>query len=314
MTGDSLPLRPLSIGELFDRAVTLYARNFVLFSLIMLVAVLPTTIASYFATFGNSSYQQILQQATHPGRVPPRTELASLLQFESTIAVVVLLAIVILPYALIAIVTAVSKLYRAERPTFAQCYRAALVRWPSVLGVTLLEILILGGVIMGGAIVFGVTAAVAALATRGSLPGIAIALILFFGIGLVWLLALGLCWIAMGFAFNAVGIEGASVSSAIGSGFVRIFSGRELGRAVLVILATGAIYIGLYIVSMVLAALIGSLTHSMALLEVVTAPLSWLSSTFIALIFAVYYFDVRVRREGLDLQSAIDRLEPQTTV
>ncbi|HEY9180348.1 MAG TPA: hypothetical protein VIO32_06480, partial [Candidatus Baltobacteraceae bacterium] len=42
-------LRPLTMGEIFDRAITLYVRNFVPFSLIVLVVVVPSAVMQYFA-------------------------------------------------------------------------------------------------------------------------------------------------------------------------------------------------------------------------------------------------------------------------
>ena len=85
---------------------------------------------------------------------------------------------------------------------------------------------------------------------------------------------------------------------------------RRLGKGETDIPAiVGAIYIGIYIVVFAATGLVQALTHSFALAEIASAPISLVSSTFIALLFAIYYFDVRVRREGLDMQSALDRLE-----
>ena len=266
IAGDALPLRPLSIGEIFDRTVTLYVRYFGLFTLIMLVVVLPLTVASYFSTYGSGAYQQVLQQATHPSSTPSPVVLSRLLQFEGILMLVLLLQLLLLPFANAATASAVADLYRAKRPTWRQSYAAALRRWPAILGATVLN-------------------------------------------WKSWLLALALCVFAMGFAFISIVVEDAAVFPAISSGFARIFNRGELGRAVLVFLALIAISIGLYIVLGIAAALAQGLTHSLVLYGIVTAPISILSSTFTALLFAVYYFDVRVRREGLDMQTQLDRLE-----
>jgi hypothetical protein len=311
IAGDALPLRPLSIGEIFDRTVTLYVRHFGLFTLIMLVVVLPLTVASYFATYGSGTYQQVLQQATHPGRTstPPPLILSSLLQFEGILMLVVLLQLVLQPFANTATASAVSDLYRAQRPTWRQSYAAALRRWPSILGAELMTLVILGAAVVAGAFAFGAILTAGIFLVRGST-----AAIIAFGfvsvlLGLAWMLAVALCAFAMGFAFISIVIEGAGVFPAISLGFARIFSRRELGRAVLVFIALIAISIGLYIVLAIVAALAQGLTHSLALYGIVTAPISVVSSTFTALLFAVYYFDVRVRREGLDMQTQLDRLE-----
>jgi len=122
-------------------------------------------------------------------------------------------------------------------------------------------------------------------------------------------MSMALCLFALGFAFNALVVEGSAVFAAISLGFARVFNKRELGRAMLVVLALLAISIGLYIVLALLAGLAESVTHNLTLYEIVTAPVSLISGTFTALLFAVYYFDVRVRREGLDMQTALERLE-----
>ena len=160
-----------------------------------------------------------------------------------------------------------------------------------------------------GAFAFGAVFAAGIFVVRGSTLAIiafGVVMAVFF---IAWLLALALCVFAMGFAFISIVVEDAAVFPAISSGFARIFNRGELGRAVLVFLALIAISIGLYIVLGIAAALAQGLTHSLVLYGIVTAPISILSSTFTALLFAVYYFDVRVRREGLDMQTQLDRLE-----
>jgi hypothetical protein len=309
MAGDALPLRPLSIGEIFDRAVTLYVRHFVLLTLIMLVVLLPLTILTYFSTVGSTSYQQILQQATHPERSPSPSSIASLLQFEGVLMLVVVLQLFLMPFANVAIAAAVAALYRAERPNWRGCYAVALRRWPAMLGTAFMEIVILGSVAFAGAFAFGLMVVIGVIVTRGSVAAAVVLGIVAVVLMVAWFLAMFLCAIALGFAFNAIGIEGAPAFTAIGLGFARIFNRRELSRASLVVVAIGAIYVGIYLVIFALFGLIQTVTHSFALVEIANVPISLLSATFIALLFAVYYFDVRVRREGLDMQAALDRLE-----
>ena len=70
-----------------------------------------------------------------------------------------------------------------------------------------------------------------------------------------------------------------------------------------------AVSIGIQIVAAVALALLQGFHRNVVLYELVSAPLTLVSNTFTGLLFAVYYFDVRVRREGLDVQSALERLE-----
>ncbi len=309
IAGDALPLRPLSIGEIFDRTVTLYVRYFGLFTLIMMVVILPLTVASYFSTYGNGGYEQVLQQATHPSSTHSPVVLSRLLQFEGILMLVLLLQLLLLPFANTAAASAVAALYRAERPTWRQSYSAALRRWPAILGAELMTILIVGAAVLVGAFAFGAMFAAGIFLVRGSAATIVVFGFLIAIFMIAWLLSLALCTFAMGFAFISIVVENSPVFQAVTSGFARIFNRRELGRAVLVFLALIAISIGLYIVLGIAAALAQGITHSLVLYGIVTAPISLISSTFTALLFAVYYFDVRVRREGLDIQTQLDRLE-----
>jgi hypothetical protein len=178
-----------------------------------------------------------------------------------------------------------------------------------MLGTAFMEIVILGAIAFAGSFAFGLIVVIGVIATRGSVVAAVVLGIIAVILLTAWLVLMILCAIALGFAFNAIGLEGSPAFTAIGLGFARIFNRRELGRAALVVLAISAIYVGIYLVFFALFGLIQSVVHSFALVELASVPFSLVSTTFIALLFAVYYFDVRVRREGLDMQAALDRLE-----
>jgi hypothetical protein len=308
-TGVSFPMRPLGIGEIFDRTITLYVRHFGLFTLIMLVVVLPVTIAQYFATAGNSLYQQILQQAGSPKPAPSPQLLSSIFQFYAVLGGVVLLQLLLVPFANAATTWAVASIYRTQRSTWRESYAAALRRWPSILGAEFMTVVIVGALLIAGALAFGAVFGVGLLALRGSTAGIAVFSVVMVLLLIAWLLWILLSTLAMGFAFNAIVVEELGTFPAIGAGFGRIFSRAELGRAVLVMLGSLAVLVALYIVIALAAATLRSFTHNLTLYEIVTAPISLISATFSALLYAVYYLDVRMRREGLDVQAALDRLE-----
>ena len=309
--GVSFPLRPLGIGEIFDRTVTLYVRYFGLFTLIMLVVVLPVTIVQYFATAGNSLYQQILQQAASPKPSPaPSPQLIStVLQFYTILGGVVLLQLLLVPFANSATAWAVASIYRTNAATWRESYAAALRRWPSIIGAEFMTLVIVGAVILIGAFAFGTIFAVGLIAAGRS----AAALVVFAGImiilGIAWMIAAVLATLAMGFAFNAIVVEELAVFPAIGAGFGRIFSRAEFGRALLVVLGSIAVLIVLYIIIAIAAGATQAFGHNLTLYEIVTAPVSLVSATFTALLYAVYYLDVRVRREGLDIEAAFEKLQ-----
>ena len=60
-------LRALTIGEIFDRAVTLYVRNFVVFTLIVLTLLVPIGVLQYFySDKAANSFAQLMRQIQHP--------------------------------------------------------------------------------------------------------------------------------------------------------------------------------------------------------------------------------------------------------
>jgi hypothetical protein len=113
--------------------------------------------------------------------------------------------------------------------------------------------------------------------------------------------------VALTFAMFAVIIEERPVFTAIGEGFARIFSRAEFGRALLFTLAwiaismvaIGAVYLFLFL------ALYFHQPWIVSLENVVVTTVIYAFST---VLLAVYYYDVRIRREGLDLETQLERL------
>jgi len=221
---------------------------------------------------------------------------------------VVIVQLVIMPFAFVALASAVGDIYATQRATWRASYAAALRRWPAVLGTEFMTLVIFGAATMGLGLFLGVLIGVGFAVGRG--PGAAVVLvILTIAIAIVMVFAFGLMMFGLGFAFIGVCVEKAGVFAAIGSGFARVFDRKEIGRAILILLGMVAVTIGIQIVAAVALALIQGFHRNVILYELVSAPLTLVSNTFTGLLFAVYYFDVRVRREGLDVQSALERLE-----
>jgi hypothetical protein len=303
--GEPVALRPLSLGEIFDRALTLYVRNAALFTLIALVLVLPLAVVQYFIGLHESdSFSQLLAQIQHPGSVPAQK--AGGVETALAIAMVVL-AVVLNAFAVVAIAAAVGRLYRAQAVDWRACYAQALRRSAAIVVTLLAEIATLFAVFFAG--IFAVTAVlvVAFLFVRASAPLGVIAAIAGAIVGVAWFIAILLCYVAYGFAFDALGVEGAAVGQAIASGFARVFNRSELLRAVLVCLALLVIYLGFAIVSITLAATLETM-HLHLVNVAVNAVLSLISTALLGVLLAVYYFDVRVRREGLDMQAELEGL------
>jgi hypothetical protein len=299
----------LGLGEIFDRAVTLYVRNFAGFSIIALFLLVPISIANYFVLADQSTISTIFMQQIahpHPGAAPPA------LPFSPALVWLLVAALLLTPFANVATAIGVARLYAREPVDWQSCYRRALARWPQILLVLLVEIAVVTGAIFAGALGIGIFTGLAIVLFRASAVAGVVAGVAAFLVLLAWLVSLMLLYLAAMFMFDAVGIEGVPVGAAIGSGFARIFNRSEFWRAVLAGLAIFAIQFGLILVATIAVGIVEAVLKSHLVDTIAQGLVSLLSTAFLAVLIAVYYYDVRVRREGLDLQASVERLTAGT--
>ena len=305
-------LRSLRIGEIFDRATTFYVRNFVVFTLILLTLEAPLAVVQY-AVSGNlrSNYAAVFAQIEHPGRSP-----AGIPALSSVLGLGILvffISLIIAPYINNAVASGVDDLYAGRAPSYAREFGRVLRRWLPLLGTIGLCVLILIGVYLAFIITAVVVGGVfgAALTLAGSRVGVAGALVVIGIITLVTVFVVVLMIIACAFALFATTIEQLAPARAIQTGFARIFARRELGKAVLLMLAYVALELVAGIVSSAIGLLLLLVPVAGTVLEVAFSTIvSTVLSAFLAVLLAVYYFDVRTRAEGLDLEVEVQRLSP----
>ncbi len=302
-------VRPLGFGELFDRAVTLYVRNFVPFSLIVLIVMIPNAIAQY-----SMQAQSLAQISTLlKGGVGASTSTDPLAVYSSGsfgfAMLMLLIFFLCLPFMFNAVALGVARLYSGQPVDLRACYGRALRRfWPTV-GLVVMAVLIFFGAIMGMGLMVGLVAAVGIgigmLGKVFAVLGVVIVVVLYLAlIGMAILIS-----IALGFAMLAVVIEEKSVFDSIGAGFSRVFTRGEIGRAMFYALASLAISIAnLLIVYAVMGLAI--FLHQPWLVTLENVVVTTAIYTYSTILFAVYYYDVRIRREGLDLASALESLVP----
>lgn len=303
MNENAEPHRPLSFGEIFDRAVTLYVRNFAPFSIILLLVIVPVTIAEYFGDRSSGqSLSEILAQLSRARAGTPAPPP------QAGIFWALLLTVLLTPLANVAVAIGVGRAYLGKRFTWRQCYSAAVARWPAIFGLTAIAVVIFFVAVFAGALGVTLLAVVSVLLLRSvAVAGVALAAVSVVS-ALAWFASLVLTLIALGFAYYAIGIERAGVFDALGGGFARIFNRREIGKALLLAFALAAIEIGALVIFTIVLALASGFVHSRVIVLAANAAVSVFSSAFTAILLAVYYFDVRVRREGLDLQASLDTL------
>jgi hypothetical protein len=297
-------LRALSIGEIFDRAVTIYVRNFAVFTLIVLTLLVPVGILQYFYTDKSADdLAALLRQIQHPGSLPhydPSQILA--------LAGVALLLLLLAPFTNNAVAVGVAAIYAGRKPSYGEGFSRVLARWGPLVGTSVLSMLVLIGTYFAIVFAVAILAVIAVALSRGTLV-----LEITFAIGgVVLLIAIIVFFILVVlscvFALYATTIERSGSADAIGEGFRRIFNRREFSKALLISLAYLALEIGVLILSGIVGVFILDLVHSNALQIVVSTVISALLTSFLAVLIAVYYYDVRTRTEGLDLEVALEHL------
>jgi len=105
------------------------------------------------------------------------------------------------------------------------------------------------------------------------------------------------------FGFYAGTIESLGAVAALRASFTRIFTRAEFGRSLICALALGALVFGCSAVLDVFA--IMGLARWTALYVALDAATRTLLVPFVGLVLALYYFDVRIRHEGFDLESGL---------
>jgi hypothetical protein len=281
-------LRPLGIGDVFDASLRLYRRLFRVLVAIMAVSygVMLPALSAAVERFVQPAYQ--LQAADLAGLW------RALTSERSRVVPLVLLfganLLVVRPLVEGAVVAAAGRGYLDGAAGFGAAYATAARRLGALAGALTLQILAYAGVIAASiGVGFGlavVNAWLALLALPLCLAGLA---------------ALGL---QFSFVVEAVVLEGAAPRTALGRS--RRLARRNYGRITLLYLLGLAATLVLGKLLATVASLIapGSpfvSTLAEMLATIVGLPLSWAS-------FVVLYYDLRVRREGYDLERLADRV------
>jgi hypothetical protein len=310
----ALNLRPLSLGEVFDRAFHLYFKHLAAFTALIAVVVVPMAILSYFQSrdiidFYVNFFQQMMQ---HPNKPPDPKSFESLQQSGPLTGAVYLFAFFAVPVAQAAIVSAVSKAYLGLRFDFRDSYRFALSRWLAILILVVIWVCFAVAaaiVLMVIAFFFFFTVGFALTrAAGGPNPLFAGSATIFFLSGLILGLGVGaMLYVAYALSFIAVVVERVDPLTAFASGFRRIFFSNEVWRSFAIALALFTITLGAELV-MVGAGLLGVLLlKTPALYAISVGLLSLFVTPFALVTAAVFYYDIRIRHEGYDLQMMAER-------
>ncbi|HME81603.1 MAG TPA: hypothetical protein VKF82_05960 [Candidatus Eremiobacteraceae bacterium] len=316
-------LRPLSIGELFDRGFTLYFRHILTFAAVLFVATVPLVIIAYFQLLLQrdvlDAYAGLLDSAIrHPGTPPDLTKVqaavagfnpASMLAVYALSGLNYLVALIVLPLANAAVVSGVSRAYLGLPVRFKLCYADAIKRWGYVMLLSLLWVFVLIGLGMAFFVVFLlltfiIVALAAGLHVVGAIIGALIGIA--FVIASVGLAVMG--YMAFASSFIACVLEKVDPVRAFTVGVTRIF-GRELfWRSMAVALFIALVFVGFSLVASFLALLALYLTKSWFLYLAIAQIINVFYVGFAFVLVSLYYYDIRIRREGFDIQLLAEQL------
>jgi hypothetical protein len=266
-------LRPLSVGEVLDVAIKIFFRNWTVLFAIVLPIVAPVQLFSNLVTSSAATDEDPFATTSPTGEVT--LDLDEFWLFVTGLVVVIVLGVVASTLATGACFKAVGDSYLGERPTWKGSLGFALRRIHSILWVT----------VLGGFLVFlGVIACI--------VPG-------------VWL------YVSFAVAVPALLMEDVRGRRALGRSR-RLVKGRWWATFGIVIL--GSLLAG--IVSGAVSA--GLSAASLAdpdneLVSIVSGTVggtigSALTTPFQAAFVTVLYFDLRVRKEGFDLELLAERI------
>ena len=271
----SLALRPLGVGEILDVSIKVYLRHWRTLLKVVAVIEVPIQLIGFVVLLSILPDQTLRQQNFGSGPVTTTgsVDVAAVL---GGYAVYLVLTLVAAALATAASLKAVSDAYLGERPTWSSSLRFALRRLHSVVWVQLL---------------IAVLAFLAAIALV--VPG-------------VWL------WVSWSVAVPALLLEGVRGFRALGRSF-GLVQGRWWATFAVILLA----FIAAAILTSAISALFSSLVFtgasnsalgSLTLSTVGGTIAGVLTRPFQSAVPTILYYDLRVRKEGLDVQLLAQRL------
>ena len=302
----SLDLRPLTLGELLDRLFSLYRHHFWLFVGIMAVpSLLGLAFGLLVALFNPTPGS--------PGSVAadakPAEILGAVLWFLAAVIGMMIVYFITYAVALGATTVAVSQLYMGRPISIRGAYAPLRGRVGRLALLLLLVSIRLFGILLLAAVFIGVGGAAGA----GGSPVLAVLIVMVgvFAAFVLWV------WTLLRYAVSvpAAVLEDETATDAIrrsieltrGS-LLRVFA--LLAFTMVITYAVLAVFQGPFLVVGALAGPESSTLFWMNLLGTVTGSVGGaFTAPLMIVAFAVLYYDLRVRNEGLDLQLMLAGLE-----
>ena len=303
-------LRPYGAGELLDRAVTLFVRQFVPIVVLLAAVIVPLAAVQAYISPESARVFSDMAQLLTAGSPAAQREVADSMALHrgnpGTIAGFVVLELVVRLLMWGAVISFIASAYLGARSSVAQAYRVGLRRWLPQIVVAFAFAVI--GVLVGIPLLIAyvglilVVVATAALKLLAITVGVAIV----GGLLVLAAFAIAFSWVFMAYelATFAVITETANPIEAVGTavrrGLARGMRWRTVVGGLVLILVSQAGAIP----AIMLGSLASAATHVDALYFAVVGAGTVLLEGLVATFVVVYAVDVRVRREGWDIIAA----------
>ena len=306
-----LDLRPLTVGEIFDRAITLYRRNLWLFvGITALPAVLALAMTILMQVAQRMMITDLAAASTDP-ELAVSTGLA-ILAMGGGILVIAIVYWVVYMIALGAATYAVSELYVGRDASVRQSYAGMRGRIGSLIVLMLVVGLRVGLVGLAGGIVLAISTGGAAV-----IHPVLSVLVFFFGI-IALFLGVGFMMLRYGMTVPSLVVEGLSPGDAIRRS-IALTKGR-LWRVFLLVLcamvvtyAAMLIFQGPFSIGAIFAGPETVLGFWLNIAGAVTGTIgTTFTAPFLIIGLALLYYDARIREEGFDLELTLAALDART--
>ncbi|MBI5302181.1 MAG: glycerophosphoryl diester phosphodiesterase membrane domain-containing protein [Chloroflexi bacterium] len=304
---ETTALRPMGIGDILDRAINLYRRNFITLMGIAAAVTVPVAALQVIGVL-LAVPLDFLSPNLSPSRTTAALATAGYLGMFGVFFIAMIIAILASVFEAAAMVLAVSEALFGRALTIRDAYRRAFRRGWSLLGGMLILGLMNGlvlGLYLACAIVPLVTAAVGARTNPSLSAATSVAFVLLACVGIAPLF-LALAFVNVRFLFvpqvimleKLGALDGLRRSWRLGKGsFWRVLLIAFLLYVFVLILSAVPSYaisfVGLLMPSVIIQAVLNATVSTV--IGVVTTPL------YLAVLTLLYY-DLRIRHEGFDLE------------
>ncbi len=315
-------LRPLSIGELLSAGFRLYRRKLPLLLAITAIAQAPIIMLQIIITLVYSeaaqkefqNYTQNISNLLNRGPVNPLLRLDNYMAQTIGLQIVNMVNLLVMGVIGTAIAYAITQLFAGNQVTVRSAYNIGGERWRAVIGSGLVWILVLA-LVVGGMSALSIFGLRAAFITGGGIDrsaAIRATLVGFVVMGVVILLSLlfiGLVWLRFTFYPQVIAVESSGfLQSLIRSWrLVQGYFWRTLGVIILTYLLSILLFVvpGLIlatIVDLVIARADIGFGIRQAISQLLAGVIGGIFGlAFNATMMSLYYFDLRVRKEGYNL-------------